>query len=152
MELFEAQRAMEEMRAPFFLMYDNVSKETGSKAAKDLTKRPKNQLVMDSDFMFDADNKLAEPFEAHVEHAMLDQIKLARLVAYVLWENAFGCEDKDTKWRNVVTCCKYVATFGICLHKMVKTRQDIQDMSRHVSRHMQLRWPIVSPIVSSASD
>ena len=34
--------------------------------------------------MFDADNKLAEPFEAYVEHAMLDQIKLARRLAYRL--------------------------------------------------------------------
>ena len=50
MELFEAQRAMEELSAPWFVMYDNISKETGSKAAKDLTKRPKNQIVKESTF------------------------------------------------------------------------------------------------------
>ena len=48
------------------------------------------------------------------------------LAAYVLWENVFEGEDNDTKWRNVATCPKYVATFGACLHKMVKTRQDME--------------------------
>jgi len=50
---------------------------------------------------------------------------LDTLAAYVLWENVFVGEDKDTKWRNVTTCRKFVTTFGVCLHKMV-------DMLRHV--------------------
>eukprot|EP00571_Detonula_confervacea_P016327 CAMPEP_0172299168 /NCGR_PEP_ID=MMETSP1058-20130122/1533_1 /TAXON_ID=83371 /ORGANISM="Detonula confervacea, Strain CCMP 353" /LENGTH=123 /DNA_ID=CAMNT_0013008517 /DNA_START=225 /DNA_END=593 /DNA_ORIENTATION=+ len=51
-ELFESQRAMELLRAPFFEMYENVSLKT-VRPTKDLTKRTKNQLVSQDLFMFE---------------------------------------------------------------------------------------------------
>ena len=50
-ELFESQRAMERLRAPFFEMRENVSSvTTGVPPAKDLTKRPLDQIVTETSF------------------------------------------------------------------------------------------------------
>lgn len=38
-ELFEARMALEKLRSPWFTMYENVSKKTGPRGAKDLTVR-----------------------------------------------------------------------------------------------------------------
>ena len=52
-ESFESQRTMELLRAPYFEMYQNVSKKTSIRTCKDLTKRIKNQIVLVEEFMYE---------------------------------------------------------------------------------------------------
>ena len=80
-ELFESQRAMERLRAPFFEMRENVSSVTTDvPPAKDLTKRPLNQIVTDTSFF--EDNEFTNVYDNHESHDMLDPIVLGRRLAW----------------------------------------------------------------------
>ena len=74
---------MELLSAPFFEMYDNISTKTGLQAARDLTDRPKNQLVLRAGWDMDP-NVFSEKYDTWVHHNMLDEIALARRLAFRL--------------------------------------------------------------------
>jgi hypothetical protein len=83
LELFEAQRTLELLKAPFFVMCDNVSRYEGLRHVADLTKRPKNQLVTADDFLMPK-NEHTKIYEACSDHEMIEEVGTARRLSWRL--------------------------------------------------------------------
>ena len=78
-ELYESRRCLEQLSANFFTMYDNVSRFTGNRTAKDLTIRPRNQLVKMKDLNLELeDNEYSEKYKTISVSDMKDEVALAR--------------------------------------------------------------------------
>ena len=88
-EIFEYQIAMELFRAPYFDMYNNVSKKTAIRPCKDLTKRIKNKIVLVGEFMFE-DKARTVKYEKFTHHTMINEIHLDRLFGVAYPPQAFG--------------------------------------------------------------
>ena len=78
MELFECASVMEKLSSKFFLMYGNPSVVPG---AKDLTNRELSEVVTEETFIFQS-NSFSEAYESKTQHDMLEEIAIARRVAW----------------------------------------------------------------------
>ena len=78
LECFEGRMAMEQLKCPFFLMFENLSETVG---VKDLTKRRKNIVVSKSNFTFN-DCSFENANNAVTNVDMMHEIELCRRISY----------------------------------------------------------------------
>ena len=84
LELFEAKRALELLKAPWFLMYENKSKMTGPNGTKDLVDRGEmNQFVRLNSFAL-WDGKHGDVYDEMDEHEMLKEVAVTRRLGWRL--------------------------------------------------------------------
>ena len=68
---------MKLLSAPYFEMYENISKKTAIMTIKDLTKRIKNQIVLVEEFMFEYNNRTSK-YDNFTHHTTIHDILLDR--------------------------------------------------------------------------